>query len=278
METGRHRKGGSGGVQAPAAQGMRLLFVGDIVGRPGRSYLFECFPRLRAEFRPDLVVVNVENAAGGMGVTHEIVDELLAQGVDVLTSGNHIWDKREVLDFIDLEERLLRPMNYPPQVPGRGAVVVTVQDSRVAVLNASGRVFFPQSLDCPFRTLDDALQGLAGQYDCAVVDFHAEATSEKVAMGWYLAGKVAAVLGTHTHVQTSDACILPGGTAYITDVGMTGPYESVIGVSKEIIIERFLTQLPSRFQVARGKRQLCAAVVDIEGGCATSIQALCWRE
>lgn len=274
------RLGGKGeaGWVGPCRDSMRLVLVGDIIGKPGRAYLAECFPKLRRELRPDLVVVNVENAAGGMGVTREVVDELFDLGVDVLTSGNHIWDKREVLDFIAFEERLLRPMNYPPGVPGSGVVVVKAKSTRVAVLNASGRVFFPQLLDCPFRALDQALADLAGSYDCAVVDFHAEATSEKVAMGWYLDGRVAAVIGTHTHVQTNDAVILPGGTAYITDVGMTGPYESVIGVSKEIILERFLTQLPSRFQVARGKRQLSAVAVEVEAGRATSIAAICWRE
>ena len=253
---------------------MRALMIGDIVGRPGRQYLHECFPSLRQQHRPDLVIANVENAAGGMGITFDLVDEFLAEGVDVLTSGNHIWDKREVLEFIDEQERLLRPYNYPPGTPGRGYTMVEVQGLRVAVINLSGRVFFPQSFDCPFRAADALLHRLAGQCDCILVDFHAEATSEKVAMGWYLNGRVAAICGTHTLVQTADDRILPGHTAYISDVGMTGPYESVIGVDKEIIIQKFLTQLPARFEVARGKRQLSAVLIETEGNRATSIERI----
>jgi metallophosphoesterase (TIGR00282 family) len=252
--------------------------VGDVVGRPGREYLAAVFPRLRREYAPDLVIANAENAAGGMGVTHEIVDELLGMGVDVLTSGNHVWDKKEALELADQEERLLRPLNYPPGVPGRGMLVLEVKGTRVAVLNASGRVFFGTLFDCPFRAVDRALAELAGDCEVAVLDFHAEATSEKVAMGWYLNGRIGAVIGTHTHVQTADEVILPGGTAYITDVGMTGPYESVIGIKREIIMARFLNQLPSRFEVARGKRQLNAVVVDTAGGRATAITRLLWRE
>ena len=257
---------------------MRTLMIGDIMGRPGRRYLEECFDRLKREYSPDMIIANVENAAGGMGITFELVDEFLASGIDVLTSGNHVWDKREVLDFIDHQERLIRPYNYPPGTPGRGYTVVEVQDQQVAVINLSGRVFFSQHFDCPFRAIDKILDEIKGHCDCVFVDFHAEASSEKVAMGWYLDGRVAAVWGTHTHVQTADEFVLPNKTAYITDVGMTGPYESVIGMCKTTIIEKFLTQLPTRFQVARGKRQLCAVLVETEGNRATSIERIYWRE
>ena len=257
---------------------MRVLMIGDIVGRPGRQYLDECLNSIKGQYGPDMIIANVENAAGGMGITFDIADELLAKGIDVLTSGNHVWDKREVLEFIDDQERLLRPHNYPPGTPGRGYTVVQVGGQRVAVLNLSGRVFFAQHFSCPFRAVDEILNELEGRCDCVLLDFHAEATSEKVAMGWYVDGRVAAVFGTHTHVQTADEMILPNHTAYITDVGMTGPYESVIGMCKTTIIERYLTQLPSRFEVARGKRQLCAVLVETEGNRARSIERIFLRE
>ncbi|MBC7104809.1 MAG: TIGR00282 family metallophosphoesterase [Firmicutes bacterium] len=243
---------------------MRVLVVGDIVGRPGRRAVKELLPGLVRRLGVDFTLANAENAAGGMGITRKVVEELLACGVDVLTTGNHVWQKKEVMQFIDGEPRVLRPANYPPGTPGRGLGVFETRDRvRVAVLNLLGRVFVGP-VDCPFRCADELLRGLGGNVRVVVVDFHAEATSEKAALAWYLDGRVSAVVGTHTHVQTADERVLPGGTAYITDVGMTGPRDSVIGMKKEIIVERFLTQLPSRFEVATGPFQFNAVVVDVD--------------
>ncbi len=243
---------------------MRLLFIGDIVGRPGRRALKENLHNLQRELDIDFVVANGENAAGGNGITREVARELLAGGIDVITMGNHVWDHKEIFDLIEQERRILRPANYPPGVPGEGFNVYEAgRKGRVAVLNLAGRVFMPE-LDCPFRRADQLLAELGGLTRVVLVDFHAEATSEKMAMGWYLAGRVSAVCGTHTHVQTADERILPGGTAYITDVGMTGPRDSVIGVKKELVLSKFLTQLPRRFEVASGPYQFNAVVIDID--------------
>lgn len=243
---------------------MRLLFIGDIVGRPGRRALKENLPGLQRELDIDFVVANGENAAGGNGITREVARELLASGIDVITMGNHVWDHKEIFDLIEQEKRILRPANYPPGVPGAGfCVYETGHKGRIAVLNLAGRVFMSE-LDCPFRKADQLLAQLGGITRVILVDFHAEATSEKMAMGWYLAGRVSAVCGTHTHVQTADERILPGGTAYITDVGMTGPRDSVIGVKKELVLGKFLTQLPRRFEVASGPYQFNAVVIDID--------------
>ncbi|HHY93775.1 MAG TPA: TIGR00282 family metallophosphoesterase [Firmicutes bacterium] len=259
---------------------MRILFIGDIIGRPGRQLLAQVLPGF-LEQGVDLVIANGENAAGGLGITPEVAAELFAMGVDVLTSGNHLWDKKEVMPFLGREERLLRPLNWPGQVPGRGSLVLEGRSgAKVGVVCAMGRVFSPVLLDCPFRSLAKEAERLRTETPVVVVDFHAEATSEKVAMGWFLAGRVTAVLGTHTHVQTVDEAILPGGTAYITDVGMTGPWHSVIGMRTDTIVQRFLDQLPSRFDVAKGPRQFNGVLleVDAERGEATGIQRLFWRE
>jgi metallophosphoesterase (TIGR00282 family) len=254
---------------------MNLLFIGDIVGRPGRDLVRVGLGALAARYGVDLVVANGENSAGGNGITREIGDSLFAQGVDVITSGNHIWDKREVLDYIGVEPRLLRPANYP-DAPGRGSYVARTESGRsVAVLNLMGRVHMA-NIDDPFRAAEREVAALRERTPIVFVDFHAEATSEKIAMGWFLDGRVTAVVGTHTHVQTADARVLPGGTAYLTDVGMTGPHDGVIGVEKEPVIQRFLTGLPARFETASGDPRLNAVVIDADeaSGRARSIEPI----
>lgn len=251
------------------------------MGKPGRQLVAQLLPSFLQEGQVDLVVANGENAAGGLGITPEVAAELFALGVDVLTSGNHLWDKKEVMPFLDREERLLRPLNWPGDPPGRGSLIMQSRSGiPVAVVCAMGRVFAPVLLDCPFRALAREVERLRAEARVVLVDFHAEATSEKVAMGWFLDGRVSAVIGTHTHVQTADEGVLPGGTAYITDVGMTGPWHSVIGMRTETIVQRFLDQLPSRFDVARGPRQFNAVVVDVDEstGMARSIRRLFHRE
>lgn len=243
---------------------MRILFIGDITGKPGRRMLAAMLGPLRREFAPDAVIANGENAAGGFGITRDTLREILDTGVDVVTGGNHSWAQREARELHEAEARILRPANWPPAAPGHGsAVVATRAGGRVAVLNLQGRVF-SEPLDDPFRTADRDLAALRRETPVIVVDMHAEATSEKVAMGWYLDGRVTAVIGTHTHVQTADERVLPGGTAYITDVGMTGARDGVIGFEREAIIRRFLDGLPARFEVATGPAQLCAVVVDAD--------------
>ncbi|MEW6335280.1 MAG: TIGR00282 family metallophosphoesterase, partial [Thermodesulfobacteriota bacterium] len=212
---------------------MKILFIGDIVGKPGRRAVRELLPGIVEDHRIDLVIANCENAAAGFGVTGEVIEELQDCRIDVLTSGNHIWDKKEILEIIEGCDRLLRPANYPAGAPGRGCLVMTAPGGlRVGVINLAGRVFM-HPLDCPFRTADREIGTLKSRADVIIVDMHAEATSEKIAMGWYLDGRVGAVVGTHTHVQTADERILPGGTGYITDAGMTGPFDSVIGIRRE---------------------------------------------
>jgi metallophosphoesterase (TIGR00282 family) len=250
--------------------------IGDIVGRPGRKAIREILPRLVKSHKVDFVLANGENAAGGNGITWDIADELFSYGIDVLTTGNHVWDKREVFDFINDQPRVIRPGNYPPGSPGNGSGVFSdLRGVKVGVVNLSGRVFLP-ALDCPFRKADEILTGIGQETPIIVLDFHAEATSEKMAMGWYLDGRVSAVVGTHTHVQTADERVLPGGTAYISDVGMTGPRDSVIGVKKEIIVDRFLTHMPRRFEVASGPYQFNAVLLDLDevDGRANSIDRL----
>ena len=254
---------------------MNLLFIGDIFGRPGRDLVRTGLHALVAHHDIDLVIANGENAAGGNGITREIGDSLLAQGVDVITSGNHIWDKKEVFDYIALEPRLLRPANYP-DAPGRGTYVARTADGRsVGVLNLMGRVHMG-SLEDPFRTAEREIAALTERTRIIFVDFHAEATSEKIAMGWFLDGRVTAVVGTHTHVQTADNRVLPKGTAYLTDVGMTGPHDGVIGVEKAPVIDRFLTGMPTRFESASGDPLLHAAIIvaDEKTGHATKITRL----
>lgn len=255
---------------------MKVLFIGDIVGKPGRRAVSEFVPSLISEKKIDLVIANCENAAAGFGVTREIVEELYGSRIDVLTSGNHIWNKREVLEFIGDYETLLRPANYPATTPGSGAVLIpTAKGEYVGVLNLAGRIFM-HPIDCPFVTAKNKIAELRKKTKVIVVDIHAEATSEKRALGWYLDGEVSAVLGTHTHVQTADEEILPQGTAYISDVGMTGPFDSVIGIKKDTIIERFLTQMPNKFDVAKGDIRMQGVILDIDSisGKANSIERI----
>lgn len=243
---------------------MKILFIGDIVGRPGRRSLEVVLRRLVGDRGIDFTVANGENAAGGMGITPAIATEIFHHGVDVLTSGNHIWAKKEIIPFLNEERRLLRPANYPDPVPGRGAGVFRSRNGiRVGVLNLEGRIFM-KHLDCPFRVGEKEVEKLRKEADIILIDFHAEATSEKMALGWYFNGKVSAVLGTHTHVQTSDERILDGGTAYVTDVGMTGPLDSVIGIRKQVALERLLTQIPWKFDVANENIELQGILLDIE--------------
>lgn len=266
--------------QDGAETGMRILFVGDVVGRVGRRMVKTWVPHWREQEAVDLVVVNAENAAGGNGITHEVMDELLSAGVDVLTSGNHIFDKKEVLQFIDDVPVLLRPLNLPEGTPGHGYVVVSKAAVPVAVINVAGRAFMPFQYGDPFRAVDQVLAQLTNEVPITLVDFHAETTSEKVAMGFYLAGRVSVVVGTHTHVQTADERILSGHTAYISDVGMTGPRESVIGVKPELVIQKLRTQLPTRFETAGGPGQFAAVLADIEerSGVARSIRRILYYE
>jgi 2',3'-cyclic-nucleotide 2'-phosphodiesterase len=243
---------------------MRVLFLGDVVGRSGRNAVIEELPKLRARYRLDFVAINGENAAGGFGITEAILEELLSAGADVVTLGNHAWDQKEALVFIERQERLLRPINYPPGTPGKGAGMFKARNGAdVLVINAMGLIFMPE-LACPFRAVDRELEacGLKRGADVILVDFHAEATSEKVALATWLDGRVTAVIGTHTHVQTNDARILPGGTAAVTDAGMTGPHDSVIGVEADLAIRRMRTRLPVRFEPAHGDVRVEGVVVD----------------
>ena len=256
----------------------RILFIGDIFGQPGRRIVKDTLPALLEEYAPDLVLANAENAAAGFGITPGLVEELLDLGIAVLTSGNHIWDRKEILPYLKEHQdgRLLRPANYPALTPGHGLYAgATRAGIGYAVLNLQGRVFMP-SIECPFRTADALLEQVPAGVKLRFVDMHAEATSEKQAMGWYLDGRVTAVIGTHTHVPTADEIILPQGTAYVTDVGMTGPYDSVIGVEKRDVIQKFLNQMPARFEVAKGDVRLCATLIEgnPETGQALSIQRI----
>lgn len=253
---------------------MRVLMIGDIVGRPGRKAVKENLPELLGQV--DLVVANAENASGGLGLTKETAKKLLDYGIDIITMGNHVWNKKELLEYIASEARIIRPANYPPGVPGRGWQVVKAKNGMpLAVANLSGRVFM-EILDCPFRKADEILGEINDLTNIVLLDFHAEATSEKAAMGWYLDGRVSAVCGTHTHVQTADERILPGGTAFITDVGMTGPRDSIIGFKTEIILEKFTTMVPRRFEVAKGLYQFNAVILEIDDttGKSLSIQRI----
>jgi len=257
---------------------MRILFIGDIFGQAGRRMVRDTLPLLRDEFEPDLVLANAENAAAGFGITPPLVEELLDLNIAVLTSGNHIWDKKEIYLYLreHLDGRLLRPANYPEEAPGHGLYVgKTPAGVGYAVINLQGRVFMP-AIDCPFRKADALLHGIPPEVKIRIVDMHAEATSEKQAMGWYLDGRVTAVLGTHTHIPTADETVLPQGTAYLTDLGMTGPYESIIGMERQAVIQKFLDQLPTRFEVAKGDVRLSAALLeaDPQTGRALSISRI----
>ncbi len=243
---------------------MRILFIGDIVGAPGREAIRTLLPKLKKKYNVDLSIANGENAAGGSGITPRLAEELFSFGLNMLTTGDHIWKRKEILEILDSEMRLLRPANYPPGAPGRGyGIIETKKGEKVGVINLEGRVFM-SSLDCPFKCAKEAVEEIREKTRVILVDMHAEATSEKIAMGWFLNGLVSAVLGTHTHVQTADERILPGGTAYITDLGMSGPYDSVIGRKVEQILARFLTQMPVRFEMAKNNVQLHGVVLDID--------------
>lgn len=243
---------------------MNVLLIGDITGQPGREATAEILPKLKQKEKIDFVIANAENAAGGSGITPQTCEELLNTGIDVLTSGDHVWKQKQILDIISIEKRLLRPANYPENDPGSGCGVYRTKEGiSVGVLNLLGRVFM-EPIDCPFRCAMGQINKISKQTNIIFVDIHAEATSEKVAMGWYLDGIVSCVFGTHTHVQTADEKILPKGTAYITDLGMTGPFDSVIGRKKEQILERFLSRMPVRFQVAEGDVRLNGAIVNID--------------
>ena len=234
------------------------------MGAPGREAINKLLPGLKKEHSLDFVIANAENASGGSGIIPKVADDLFASGVDVLTSGDHIWKRKEIFELINKEDRILRPLNYPDSPPGRGSNVFKTKDGKkVGVINVNGRVFM-DALECPFKSSLAAVEELSRETKVIILDIHAEATSEKIALGWYLDGKVSAVLGTHTHIQTADERILPQGTAYLTDVGMCGPYDSVIGRKVENVLERFLTSLPVRFEVAEGNIQLHGAVLDID--------------
>jgi metallophosphoesterase (TIGR00282 family) len=253
---------------------MRILFIGDIVGQPGRQMVARHLKALIADYRAEMVLANAENAAGGFGITASIGEELLSLGIDLLTSGNHIWDKKEAEGYLAKESRVLRPANYPEEAPGAGVHILRKNGRMLGVVNIQGRAFLPP-IDCPFKAADRELAQVRQVTDTILVDFHAEATAEKQAFGWYVDGRVSAVVGTHTHVQTADEQILPGRTAYITDVGMTGPRNSVIGIKPEDAIQKFITQMPRKFTLAHGPAQLCAVVLDIaDDGRARSITRL----
>ena len=242
---------------------MNILFIGDIFASPGRRIVADHLQDIVETNAIDLAIANAENAAGGFGITPSLAEELFALGLDVLTSGNHVWDKRELYDYLNRQPRLLRPANYP-DAPGRGSIVFRAKNGvDCAIFNLQGRTYMPAT-DCPFRKADQLIAELDASVKVKFVDFHAEVTSEKIAMGWYLDGRVDAMIGTHTHVPTADTRILPGGTAYQTDCGMTGPYHSVIGVDTQIIIQRFLTGLPVRMDAARGAPELHAVIIDVD--------------
>ncbi len=242
---------------------MKILFIGDIVGNPGRAATTEFLEAHREKY--DFIVANGENAAGGKGLTFGIVDQLLASGVSAITTGNHVWDNREIFDFIETTPQLIRPANYPTEVIGRGVTIVSSNDgqTQLGVINLAGQIFMNPYAN-PFHALNTILPEVQAVTPHILLDFHAEATAEKIAMGWHADGRVGAVIGTHTHVQTADARILPQGTAYITDVGMTGPYDSVIGTRIDLVLERFLTMMPTRFTVAKNNVKLCGAEIELD--------------
>ncbi|KYD23828.1 TIGR00282 family metallophosphoesterase [Geobacillus sp. FSL W8-0032] len=250
---------------------MRILFIGDVVGAPGQKMVEHYVPKLKEKYRPDVVIINGENAAGGKGITESIYRSLLACGAHAITLGNHAWDQREIFEFIDQAKALIRPANYPSGTPGTGIVYVATEQGEAAIINLQGRAFLP-AIDCPFQKADELIAVASARTSVIIVDFHAEATSEKQAMGWYLDGRVSAVIGTHTHVQTADNRILPKGTAYITDVGMTGPYDGILGVDRDAVLRKFLTGLPVRFGVKEGRSQLNAVLVDVDAKSGRALQ------
>lgn len=255
---------------------MDLLFVGDVVGSPGRDMVSEYVPKLKKKYRPAITIINGENAAAGRGITEKIYKTFMQDGANVVTLGNHAWDNRDIFNFIDGAKWLVRPANFPASVPGKGIAYVPAGEFEVAVINLQGRVFM-NDLDCPFQKADQLVEEARKRTPFIFVDFHAETTSEKQAMGWFLDGRVTAVVGTHTHVQTADNRVLPGGTAYLTDVGMTGPYDGILGMEREAIIQKFQNQLPARFEVPKeGRTQLSACLIqtDRKTGRAKSIERI----
>jgi metallophosphoesterase (TIGR00282 family) len=251
---------------------MNILFIGDIFASTGRSLVARYLPEIITSEKISLAVANAENSAGGFGITPLIAEELFSMGVSVLTSGNHVWDKKEIFDYLPRQPRLLRPANYPKELPGKGVVVAKARnDVEVAIIDLQGRAHMPAT-DCPFHAIDEILKSIDSSVKVRLVDFHAELTSEKMAMGWYLNGRVSAMLGTHTHIPTADERILSGGTAYQTDVGMTGPYDSVIGVRKDAILERFLTAMPVRMEPAKGSVELHSVVVEVDEVSGKAVQ------
>lgn len=243
---------------------MNILMVGDICGCPGRQSAAKNIAKLKEEQAIDIVIANGENAAAGSGLTRKVLDELYQMGIDIITSGNHIWDKKDVFQFIDTEKYLIRPANYPQGAPGKGYCIFPYQGKKIAVINMSGRSFMPP-MDCPFQKIDELLKEESlKQCDIILLDFHAETTSEKMAMGWYLDGKITCMVGTHTHVQTADERILPQGTAYITDMGMVGPWNSILGVDKNLVLKKFLTGMPVRFAVAEPPNVFSAVLLNID--------------
>ncbi|WP_042456504.1 TIGR00282 family metallophosphoesterase [Neobacillus dielmonensis] len=255
---------------------MNLLFIGDVVGSPGRDMVKDYLPKLKEKYRPHITIINGENAAGGKGITEKIYRQFLEQGAQAVTLGNHAWDNREIFEFINEAKYLVRPANFPQNNPGQGMIFLKLNQLEVAIINLQGRTFM-NPIDDPFRKADELVEAARKRTPFIFVDFHAEVTSEKQALGWYLDGKVSAVVGTHTHVQTADHRILPGGTAFMTDVGMTGPYDGILGVEKEAVLKRFLTNLPSRFEVTEGGRNQLSAVnieLDQKTGQAKKIEPI----
>lgn len=242
---------------------MKILFIGDVVGSPGRDMISEYLPKLKAKFRPTLTVINGENAAGGRGITNKIYNQFIESGAQAVTLGNHSWDNKEIFEFIDSAKYLVRPANFPEETPGKGLIFCHVNGQDIAIINLQGRTFLPP-IDCPFKRADELIEQAKKKTSIIFVDFHAEATSEKLAMGWYLDGRVTAVVGTHTHVQTADNRVLPGGTAFITDVGMTGPYDGILGMDREAVIKKFITSLPVRFEVVNGRSQLNGVLIELD--------------
>lgn len=255
---------------------MKILFIGDVVGSPGRDMVHEYLPKLKEKYRPGITIINGENAASGKGITEKIYKAFLERGAQVITMGNHTWAKKEIFEFIDDAKYMIRPANFPHGTPGKGIVFVNINGTEVAVINMQGRTFL-DPLDDPFRKIDELIEEAKKRTNIIFLDFHAEATSEKQAMGMYVDGRVSAVVGTHTHIQTADERILPKGTGYITDVGMTGPYDGVLGVEKEAVMKRFLTSLPVRFEVdKKGRAQLNGFLVTIneKTGSATKVERI----
>lgn len=255
---------------------LRVLFLGDIVGSPGRNLIEENLVKIKEKYRPHIIIANGENAAGGRGINEKILKQLFQWGINIVTMGNHTWDQKEIFDFIDDYKHLIRPANYPVGTPGNGYAIFNFNTFKLAVINIQGRTYLPP-LDCPFTTATQLIEKIKKETPNIIVDFHAEATSEKQAMGWYLDGQVSAVVGTHTHVQTGDERILSKGTAYITDIGMVGPYDGILGMKREQVIEKFITALPQRFEVdTEGRWQINAVLIEINPntGKANSIERI----